>query len=213
MEHVRDRSKAVLTADTEKLDGFYFPPDIAIANTIDILKSSGQAKGVVYYDIDDTLLKTERWMKWWINKSFKESDPNFKSVSLKQVQDSGGRYYQVPAYQEATHPLGKPFSEFFSSSIAKNEQLHSYINPHQGALDLQLALQDAGFVTGGYPTARPQDIGKITAGSLRYHGFTKAPVVNIDAYLGSPADAKVAFMKIYSTQYPRTTSRKSISYR
>src|ERR1035437_4829322 len=134
MGNVKERSRHIISPEPAELKGFYFSSNSeAIDSAISILKEADGAKGIVYYDIDDTLLATERWIRWGLNRFFKNSDPDFKSVNLGNVQKSGGRYYQVPEYQEAAHQLGKTFSEIFLT-IAKDPELHSYIQPHRWGL-------------------------------------------------------------------------------
>lgn len=186
------RRSQILETIPRGLEGFHYPsPEDAIQKTLSLVQ---EATGdVVFFDIDDTLLISEPKLRAALNTYFAGIIPSFKGVTHAEVVQAGGRYYQVPAYQEAALMVGKDFYKIYIEQVAKNRDLHADMYPHKGALDLQKSLIEGDATVAGYPTARPHELSDVSAAVLKYFGFAKAPVIDVAADSGNPQNAKAVF--------------------
>lgn len=194
LEGPRARHEAILNTPVEDLTGYHFDtPEEATAASIELIKKV-DTNPVAFFDIDDTLFKSEQWIrKLGLNAFFRRRLAEFKSVSLETVVLSGGRYYQVPSYTEAADALGRDFYEVFTSEVAANEALHALIGTYSGAVELQKRFANSNIPVVGYPTARPHALSHVTSAALRHHGFENAPVIDVSADSGNPQHAKANF--------------------
>ncbi len=200
MRPIEQRSQTILDRETTTLEGYHFVTrEDAIENALSLLDSavSHRKKGIVYFDVDDTIFISEPILRLELNtyftKKLQERGEVFTPVNFTQLRDAGGRYYQVAAYQDAAKIIGEDFYEIYIREAALNQKMHASMYPHKGAVALQKTLEAQGYCIGGYPTARPHELSQITAAGLKHFGFSKAPVIDMIADNANPQHAKTAF--------------------
>ncbi|OGK08400.1 hypothetical protein A2767_06460 [Candidatus Roizmanbacteria bacterium RIFCSPHIGHO2_01_FULL_35_10] len=186
------RKKLILNYPKDKLNGYLFSsPEKAYRAVLEILNTS---KLVAFPDIDDNIFHSEPWLRGQLNNIISKEIPEFKPVSLNEVKLAGGRYYQVERYQEAAKMMNVDFYNLFQ--IVQNDVgLHSLMMPTPDRKELVAAFVKSEFAIGGYPTARPTSLTQVTAASLSFYGLPVAPVIDVNADSGQPANAKVEFFK------------------
>jgi len=153
-----------------------------------------QARRPIISDIDDALLHAEPWLRARLNAYFLNQVPNFKPVSLNDVLEAGGRYFQVQRLQDAAEILGKKFSQIWKE-LDSDPEIYSFMRPTQSRQQMVKDFTDNGFSVVGYLTARPDSLMEITAKSLAYFEFDEAPVINTNGSSADPSDAKVKFFE------------------
>ena len=191
------RRERILSYTNEELTGYYFPTaKLALEEAKRIIDGG---KRIAMWDVDDTLLHSEPWLRAALNKIIRDRVRDFTPVDLNEVLAAGGRYYQVARYQSAAIAMGTTFSALYNE-VAQSEEIHANMMPTQSRQALQLELCKMGFEVAGYPTARPQELARVTAGALKHFGFSKAPVIDVVASSADPSSAKVNFFKRLSSE-------------
>ncbi len=203
-----ERTRAILSVGDSDVEGFYFK------NPVDALSASKrvlrQNKFILLPDIDDTIFHSEPWIRAKLNDLIAQQDPNFVPVSIDEVKATPvGRYYQVERYQAVAKNMGLRFLDLFLK-VQNDEELHAMMMPTPDRLDLIESFQDEGFAIGGYPTARPSLLAKVTSSALKYYGFPNAPVIDVNADSGRPANSKVEFFR--SLLAGEETHQKKIAF-
>lgn len=186
------------------LEGFYYPsPEEATKEALRRVKSArGNRTGILFNDIDDVVSNSEKRLRWGLNQYFASKIPGFIPVSLDEVLVAGGRYYQVPRFQEAASIIGETFSAIYQREAAKNERLHASMSANKAMQGIQTVASKSGMILAGYPTARPTEITRITAAWLKENGMQQAPVIDVSADSGNPQEAKVRYLESLLPEIP-----------
>lgn len=190
----RARSEIIMSTNPEDVRQFHYSSqEEAVAEAAQLLKNLRNTSGIIYYDVDDTLLFSERIVRLWLNFDSRKHFPQFKSVGLAEVQEKGR--YQKTRFVHTAERKGKDWDKYFYEVVGGNNQLHSFMVPQRGAVETQQQLTGKGYAVGGYITSRPEDIGLVTASTLQFHGFAPAPLLHPKGYSSNPQDAKIPFVR------------------
>ncbi len=194
------RQKHILEAQSGDLTGYLYPTRLeAETQMCSLLRETGKGG---FYDLDDTSFLSEAYLRFFLEEEMRRRGAATVShKSVDEVVAAGGRYFQVPEYQEAARELGIPFRDLYRT-VATSREAHARMRPVNGVLQFQRELDVMGFPTCGYPTARPDAIIPVSAASLKYWGFDRAPVLDVEAELADPSDAKLMFMNRVLEQSP-----------
>lgn len=207
---VDQRQRSVLQIPHGALGAFLLPtPELIFEQISKLLKRNGGFG--VFLDLDDASFVSEPYLRNRLERTFREQGAIVPHVPIDEVIAAGGRHFQVHQYQNAVEELNamepsspkKKFGDYYAA-VATNEGLHARMRPVTGVIKFQKQLEQMGFTTCGYPTARPEKIIPISAAALHYFHFTEAPVIDVAADLKDPSDAKVAFMQRVFAQQPDT---------
>lgn len=171
----------------------YLYPSAEEAKTAVVEKVDKSDKSI-FFDLDDTTFHSEPFLRAQLNAYFADRITGFEPVTLQEVLAAGGRYFNVPRYQEAAQTLKKPFKAIWQT-VAEHPLAHAKMVPWKGALHLYQAVLDKGYTVVGYPTARPQSMASISARSLKTYRLPMAPIVDVMAQSADPSIAKLGFFQ------------------
>lgn len=188
------RSQIIRELPDAELEGYYFPTAEAATQAAIEIALQNPNRISAWFDIDDTSLNSEPWLRARLNQRILSVLTDFAPVTLTELLAHSGRYFQVPRYQQAASEMGLTFGALWQE-VSLDAEAHASMLPFPQARELQQTFSEGGAAIAGYPTARPQDIIRLTAASLKHHHLAKAPVIDTQASSADPSHAKLAFFR------------------